>query len=88
MTSELRARVSGRAGAVLFLDAGNVWAERWRLSLDELQYAAGAGVRYRTPVGPIRFDVGYQLTSIPGLKVDGNAQPRPWRLHFSIGQAF
>lgn len=88
MSSELRARLSGRLGGVLFVDAGNVWGERWRLAFDDLQYAAGVGLRYRTPVGPIRFDVGYQLTTIPELTVDGLPQPRPWRLHFSIGQAF
>ena len=88
MSSELRGRVSSRLGGVLFVDAGQVWRERRQMSLADLQYAAGAGVRYRTPVGPIRFDIGYQLTSIPGLKVDGQDQPRPWRLHFSIGQAF
>jgi outer membrane translocation and assembly module TamA len=48
----------------------------------------GAGLRYQTPVGPIRFDFGYQLNPIPGLQVNGQEQLRPWRLHFSIGQAF
>lgn len=88
MSSELRASASARLGAVLFVDAGHVSSQGWQLLFDQLQYAAGAGIRYRTPVGPIRFDVGYQLTTIPGLKVDGQTQPRPWRLHFSIGQAF
>ena len=48
----------------------------------------GPGLRYQTPVGPIRFDVGYQLNPIPGLLVNGSPQTRRWRLHFSIGQAF
>jgi outer membrane protein assembly complex protein YaeT len=88
MTSELRAQVTRSAGAVLFFDAGNVWDEARRFRFDELRYSAGVGLRYRTPVGPIRFDVGYQLTTIPDLRVDGQPQARPWRLHFSIGQAF
>ena len=56
--------------------------------LDDLRYAVGPGLRYQTPVGPIRFDVGYQLNPIPGLLVNGSPQTRRWRMHFSIGQAF
>ena len=40
------------------------------------------------PIGPIRFDFGWQLNPIPGLLVNGSPQTRRWRLHFSIGQAF
>ena len=49
---------------------------------------SGAGLRYQTPVGPIRFDFGYQLNPIEGLLVNGEPQKRRWRIHFSIGQAF
>ena len=49
---------------------------------------AGLGIRYTTPVGPLRFDFGYQLNPIEGLLVNGAPQTRQWRLHFSIGQAF
>jgi outer membrane translocation and assembly module TamA len=48
----------------------------------------GAGLRYQTVVGPIRFDYGYQLTPIEGLVVSGEPQSRRWRIHISIGQAF
>ena len=51
---------------MLFLDAGNVWAESWGFDLDDLRYAIGPGLRYQTPIGPIRFDFGYQLNPIPG----------------------
>ena len=56
--------------------------------LADLRYAAGLGLRYQTPVGPVRFDFGYQLNPIPGLVVNGNPESRRWRIHFSIGQAF
>ena len=56
----------GNFGGVLFLDAGNVWAESWGFDLSDLRYAIGPGLRYQTPVGPIRFDFGYQLNPIPG----------------------
>ncbi len=87
-TSELRMRVRGQLGAVLFLDLGNVWADPWRLRVNDLRYDIGPGLRYNTPVGPIRVDLGYQLNPIPGLLVNGKPQTRRWRVHFSIGQAF
>jgi outer membrane protein insertion porin family/translocation and assembly module TamA len=53
-----------------------------------MKYDAGAGIRYRTPVGPLRFDVGWQLTKIEGLLINGKPSDRRWRIHFSVGQAF
>jgi outer membrane protein insertion porin family/translocation and assembly module TamA len=85
---EGRASLSGSFGGVLFLDGGNVWTDAWDLALDDLRYAVGAGLRYQTPVGPIRLDVGYQLNPIEGLLVNGEPQTRRYRFHFSIGQAF
>jgi outer membrane protein insertion porin family len=42
----------------LFLDGGNVWAD-WRETRKRAPvYGAGFGIRYNTPVGPIRFDYG------------------------------
>jgi outer membrane protein assembly factor BamA len=87
-SAELRAALHGKLGGVFFLDAGNVWAESWGIKLNDLRYAIGPGLRYQTPIGPIRFDLGYQLNPIPGLLVNGSEQTRRWRLHFSIGQAF
>jgi outer membrane protein insertion porin family/translocation and assembly module TamA len=87
-SEELRVGLQGKLGAVLFLDAGNVWADSWGMKFGDLRYAVGPGLRYQTPVGPIRLDFGYQLNPIPELRVNGQPQQRPWRLHFSIGQAF
>jgi len=87
-SEELRAVISGNFGGVLFLDGGNVWAESMGFNLHDLRYAVGPGLRYQTPIGPVRFDVGYQLNPIPGLLVNGQPQTRRWRVHFSIGQAF
>jgi outer membrane protein assembly factor BamA len=87
-SSELRSRIHGNFGGVAFVDLGNVWAGSWAINPGDLRYAIGAGLRYQTPVGPVRFDYGYQLNPIPGLVVNGTPQTRRWRLHFSIGQAF
>jgi outer membrane protein assembly complex protein YaeT len=87
-SEELRAMLVGNLGGVLFLDAGNVWAESFGQTITDLRYAIGPGLRYQTPIGPVRFDYGYQLNPIPGLLVNGQPQTRRWRVHFSIGQAF
>jgi outer membrane protein assembly complex protein YaeT len=87
-TSELRAMLRGNLGGVLFLDGGNVWIDSRAINLSGLRYDVGPGLRYRTPIGPIRFDFGYQLNPIPGLIVNGQPETRHWRIHFSIGQAF
>jgi outer membrane protein assembly complex protein YaeT len=87
-SEELRATLRGRLGGVLFFDAGNVWPNASDVKLSELRYAVGPGLRYETPIGPIRFDVGYQLNPIPDLLINGSLQTRRYRLHFSIGQAF
>jgi outer membrane protein insertion porin family/translocation and assembly module TamA len=89
-SAELRAPLFGSLSGVIFIDGGRVWGQptpefandsRWR-------YDAGPGLRYQTPVGPLRIDLGYQLNRIPGLLVNGKAEPRRFRFHFSIGQAF
>jgi outer membrane protein assembly complex protein YaeT len=87
-SSEVRTTLSGNIGGVLFLDGGNVWEQGWAIHLNDLRYAVGPGLRYQTPIGPIRFDFGYQLNPIPNLVVNGKPEQRHWRIHFSIGQAF
>jgi outer membrane protein insertion porin family/translocation and assembly module TamA len=87
-SSEVRFPVWGKLGGVAFVDYGNVWSGPWDLNVKDLRYAVGPGLRYVTPIGPIRFDVGYQLNPIDGLLVNGAPQNRPLRIHFSIGQAF
>jgi outer membrane protein assembly complex protein YaeT len=87
-SAELRVPVWGNLTAVAFMDAGNVWANAWDFNLNDLRYDVGPGLRYNTPIGPIRVDLGYQLNPIPGLLVDGKPQTRRVRFHFSIGQAF
>jgi outer membrane protein insertion porin family/translocation and assembly module TamA len=86
LSSELRVPVTRKLGVVAFVDAGNVSPEPWRVS--GLRVAVGPGIRYDTPIGPARFDVGFQLNPIDGLMVNGEPQSRAWRAHISIGQAF
>ncbi len=56
----------GALGGTVFVDAGNVWAD-WRdLRLQEIKPGAGLGVRYLTPIGPLRVEVGWKLDREPG----------------------
>jgi outer membrane protein insertion porin family len=87
-SAELRVPIWGNLSAVLFADAGNAWNNAWDFNLNDLRYDVGPGLRYLTPVGPLRFDLGYQLKQIPGLLVNGKPEERRFRFHFSIGQAF
>jgi outer membrane protein assembly complex protein YaeT len=87
-STELRVPIWGNFGGVVFLDGGNVWENPWDFNLNDLRYDVGPGLRYNTPIGPIRVDFGYQLKRIPGLLVNGKTEPRRFRFHFSIGQAF
>jgi outer membrane protein assembly complex protein YaeT len=87
-STELRANVWRSLGAVIFLDGGNVLGDRFSFDLQGLRYDVGPGLRYQTPIGPIRADMGFQLNPIPGLLVNGEPEARHFRFHFSIGQAF
>lgn len=66
-------------GAV-FVDAGNVISDAADFGLEDMRYAVGAGLRYRLPIGAVRFDYG--LNPSPR---DGEAQGA---FQFAIGVAF
>jgi translocation and assembly module TamA len=68
---EYQHRVRGPWGAAVFLDGGYAFDE-WG---DSLEYGAGVGVRYRTPLGMVRLDIAWPLS--------GNGSD--WRLHFAFG---
>jgi outer membrane protein insertion porin family len=78
--AELRLDVWKGFGLVTFLDGGNVWQRMNDFSLTDIKYAVGIGLRYSTPVGPLRVDYGYKLNPERGESRDA--------IHFSIGHAF
>ena len=87
-SGELRVPFGTKLSAVAFVDAGSVGRNPWHLDPGGFRVAAGPGLRYDTPIGPVRFDLGIQLNPIPGLLVKGEPEARHWRAHISIGQAF
>jgi len=96
-----------RLGFVLFHDAGNVYSSIRTMRLlkvtqssptdfDFTSHAVGMGIRYKTPVGPVRFDVGYNLNpprfqvttvtnNIPNTEVRRLSQ---YQFFLSVGQSF
>lgn len=77
---ELQIRAFGNFQVVGFLDTGIVIPDMGDFNLFNLRHSAGPGVRYVTPVGPIRVDYGFILDRHPG---DGVG-----RLHFTFGYFF
>ncbi len=109
-SAELRFPVRGNVFGALFVDAGYVSyrsavpnAYQFALAPARLQWAAGFGIRYRTPVGPLRLDLAARLPNdfSPGVPFDDRFPPVPgnggqpgtrredwWALHLSVGEAF
>jgi outer membrane protein assembly factor BamA len=84
LNAELRVPIRGSFGGAVFVDGGNVFARASDLDLLQLRGAAGFGIRYRSPIGPIRLDIGFKLDR----RSIGTGREPPFALHFSIGQAF
>jgi len=63
---DYRFPISGPVGGTVFFDLGNVWAD-WRdVDAQQLELGAGIGVRYRSPIGPLRLEVGWPIdTDLP-----------------------
>jgi len=81
-TAETRFPVYRRLRGALFVDGGQVADSLRGAAPRRWRYGAGAGLRYGTPVGPIRMDFGYKLNP------DKPVTPELWRVHLSIGEAF
>ena len=69
-----------------FLDSWNRFADNWPRQREEdrlLARTIGAGVRYRTPLGPLRFDVGYRFDDHARF----HAQPSI-QIHLALGETY
>jgi len=103
--------VGDNLGGVFFHDAGNVYSELKKVSFnwkqdgltdfDYMVHSVGFGIRYRTPIGPVRIDLAFtpnsaQFNGFEGSRQDllfgrGQAALRrvnQFQFHISLGQAF
>ncbi len=99
--------VKNRLGLVLFHDAGNVYSSIRRMKLlkvtqnspadfDYTVHAVGVGLRYQTPVGPLRFDLAYALNptrfqvqrTVHGVTTKEVQQLPHFQFFIGIGQTF
>jgi outer membrane protein assembly complex protein YaeT len=84
LNSELRLPVWRDLGAALFVDGGNVFRRATQFDAGELRGSVGFGVRYDSPIGPVRVDLGFKLDR----RMIGDRLESRTALHFSIGNAF
>jgi outer membrane translocation and assembly module TamA len=82
---ELRTAYWKGLGGVLFFDAGNVFRGADDIRLTDLRPATGFGLRYRSPLGPLRVDVGFNLDR---QTLPSGGRERGLVFHLSLGQAF
>ena len=85
LNAELRSAVVGSLGVVGFVDAGNVFLRAGDIRLHELRATAGFGLRYLSPIGPIRVDLGFKLDR---RELSPGRLEKRSVLHISLGQAF
>lgn len=74
-------RILKPLGGVIFYDGGNVYRGiNFNDFIDNYTNTVGVGLRYETPIGPIRFDIGKNLNPVPGFN--------SIQYFITLGQAF
>jgi translocation and assembly module TamA len=69
---EYERTIKGPWGAAVFTDFGNAFDPTYDADLEQ---SLGVGLRFATPIGPVRLDLAYALTK----------DPAGFRLHFGLG---
>lgn len=77
---ELRLPVTGGVSFVPFYDTGNVFSKISGIKFSSFSNTLGFGFRYRTPFGPLRLDIGFNLSPPPGFPTR--------QIFFTIGNPF
>ena len=79
-SSEIQTRLFRNFKLALFLDSGSLTNDFGTVSTASFRHSAGAGLRYVTPIGPLRLDYGFKLDKRVGESVG--------RLHLAFGYSF
>jgi translocation and assembly module TamA len=80
LSGEVRVRLTETIGAVAFVDAGSAFGSSVPDFNETLRIGAGPGLRYFSPLGPVRLDIGFPINA---RDTDDSFQ-----LYISLGQAF
>ena len=83
LNSELRfpLKIMKALGGVVFYDGGNVYSAINLASfVNNYTNTIGVGLRYATPIGPVRIDIGRNLNPVPGISAT--------QYFITLGQAF
>jgi len=77
---ELRTKITDTIGIANFIEGGNVYDHAVPDFSENLLWGAGAGLRYYSPFGPVRFDIAFPLNK--------RHADDPFQFYISLGQAF
>lgn len=83
LNSEVRfpLKIVKALGGVIFYDGGNVYSSiNWPNFVTNYTNTIGIGLRYSTPIGPIRIDLGHNVNPVRGIN--------PTQYYITLGQAF
>ncbi len=77
---EWRFPLVGDFGGSFFVDGGNVWRTVKDFEPGQSRWGVGLGLRYRSPIGPLRVEIGWKL--------DRESYESPYVVSFSLGNPF
>ena len=79
--TELRLRITESFGIVAFFEGGNVYPSLYPDLDDVIRWGTGGGLRYYSPVGPFRLDIGTPVNGRDGID-------HPVQFYLSLGESF
>ncbi|SHL73932.1 autotransporter secretion outer membrane protein TamA [Roseibium suaedae] len=79
-SGELRVKITETLGVVAFVDAGNAYSDSIPDFSEPLKIGTGIGLRYYTPIGPLRVDLAMPL--------DPEKDDPDYALYVGLSQAF
>jgi outer membrane protein assembly factor BamA len=93
LSGEFRFPLLGELRGAIFADAADVSPDAVDFRFDRPHLSGGLGFRYGTPIGPVRFDIGYRIPGLQAPSGEDEYEPNdifglPIALSFGIGEPF